>query len=102
MNYIGCSCCPPGKKQESIASPAPILVNGFPIEHNLLHNFRLHMHKFQAIPHPAAKEKMHSEELSMGLRVAPMKLVEICTKQVTTAVTRLRDRAKMILNDEQT
>lgn len=37
----------------------------------------------------------------MGLRIAPMKLAEICAEVIITAVTGIRDKAKVILTDEQ-
>lgn len=59
----------------------------------------------QAIPegpsHDAAVEKICTEDHSILLRVVSMKLMEICTELVTTAVTGMRDKAKMILDYEQ-
>ena len=46
-------------------------------------------------------EKTCSEEHSTLLKVVSMKLGEICTDLVTTAVTGVRDKAQMILDYEQ-
>lgn len=87
-DHVWCPCYPLGK-QCSISSYCP-LVKSWPI----------HMHESQAVPKEpclAAVEKMHSEEHGTILRVAPMKLLEICTELVTTAVSGIRDKAKMLL-----